>query len=62
MNAAKLNSLSGKEGRSQQSSLTFKGEGHTTACSEKSCIWQAKQVFFALPMKSFNQTMLQNFH
>ncbi len=52
----------GREGRSQQSSLTFKGEWHNTAWSETSCFWQAKEVFFFTPMNFFYETMLQIFH
>ncbi len=50
MNAAlckqSLRKRLGREGRSQQSSLTFKGEWHNMACSEKSCFWQAKKDVF----------------
>ncbi len=53
---AKVNSPSvrfGREGRSQQSSFSFKGEWHNTACSEKSCFWQAKKIVFYTTNETF---------
>ncbi len=37
VNSPSESTLSEERGRSQQSSLAFKGESHNTACSEKSC-------------------------
>ncbi len=56
MNAAKVNSppeSAWKEGRGQQSSFSFKGEWHNTACSEKSRFWQAKKVVFYTTNETF---------
>ncbi len=50
----------GREGWSQQSSLSFK-ERHNKACSEKSCFWQAKKYVFNTNNTLFNQTLLQTF-
>ncbi len=45
--------VSRREGRSQQSSLTFKGEWHNTACSDKSCFWEGKKGVFYTTNEKF---------
>ncbi len=57
MNAAKVNS------KGQQSSLTFLKENDTIRLALTRAVFdRVKKVFFTLPMKNVNQTVLQSFH
>ncbi len=64
MNAAKVNSpLESAEERGGVSRVSYLKENDTIELALKSAVFdRLKKVFFTLPMKNFNQTMLQTFH
>ncbi len=53
----------GREGRSQQSSLAFKETTRLDQRAENRADFdRVKKVFFTLPLRNFNHSMLQTFH